>query len=483
MTITRQSQPSNDKPARVDVFEAQGINPYPHSYERSCALIDVHQDYGYADGDGEETTLRLMGRVVGIRAVGRNVYVRLEDRDSSLQFFLSVNHMSHYEIVQFTQLVERGDWVGFLVDRLYRTTDMDLTALVQQWTMLAPVVESLMPDTTAAVAAHADSAVRLAGDRQARRRFIMYSKTLRMLRRTLEDDYGYLEVKTPPSIPAVQTGRVGQTFWNRSTGSRQNGFCPNRDAQAYLADRLIGGLDAVYDIVTVPSNAMGETNTMEDRSPSDADHILQCALAPADINDMMSLVERLVTDVADVVRDVAVATPATDRGAPFESMALQLGLHWRRRSLIALVQVETGYDFTTVESVQQAVEIAGAVSVYARDCDTVGAVAVRIAEQLVYPQLREPTFLVDYPYTEFPQAKPDRHLLALAEMARLFVNGADFGMVYTVENDPRHPGLGRVTPVSARTPGLLPASEMSYGLPPAGMLCIHIDHLLALLGG
>ncbi|MBK8024614.1 MAG: hypothetical protein IPK19_25110 [Chloroflexi bacterium] len=361
-----------------------------------------------------------------------------------------MNVLADYEIGTFSQLVQSLDWVGFHVNRLYQTTEGELTAMVQHWTMLAPVGE--MPGDDASMPpARSWHGLGITG--QSRRRAMAHSKALRVLRRDLEDEYGFLEVKAPLPDLTLQ----GRTVSDMMSGPASS--YPNATVDTYLTDLLVGGLEAVYDVVSL------KTPMSDAGLPALSEQVLHCCLAPAEITDMMSLAERLAGDVADEVRSLVVN--ADDM--PFDFKALQLGLNWRRQSLIGLVQVETGRDFLHMHSLQQAAEVARSVGVDAQHCETIEAVAVYIAEQLVYPQLREPTFLVDFPLTEFPHAKQDRHSTALAEMARLFIGGVCFGIAYTVQNDPR-----RLHELSAE-------AAMTHGLPPAGALCIHIDQLLSLL--
>lgn len=492
---------------RADSLEMEGINPYPHEFERSCSLLDVYLDYNYVGKEGEEADLKLSGRVMDVRAVGKLLYVMLQDIDTELQCFLGLNALSAEELQTFSRSVKRGDWIGFKVNRLYRTSSGDLTAQVSGWMMLAPCLVSLPEKMSSTRRQRQQRAVHLAGNLEARAGFIARSRTTHHIRHFLEEN-GFLEVKTPSfrinrgieEVKQIQDdvdGRLAKSY-------------PHISPKPYLKQLVVGGLDAVYEICD------SYRNERIDWLHYPESQVMECCLAPADISDMMHLTEglfkRLVTEQQrslqltwypreymerlSQLRDERDIDDRTEDSRPSadNTIILDFELPWQRHSVYSLVQGVTGVDFLSLHSVDEAVELANGVGIWIGDehpYSSVGAIALRILDELVIPNIVQPTFMVDHPFYECPWAKRHRHDPRLAESFELIVNGMRFATGCTEQNDPReqadqfarHPEtcMGGEEDIGQMKDGYLDA--LWYGLPPTASLRIDIDRLVMMLVG
>src|ERR1700688_4838483 len=76
--------------AKLDALRAAGVDPYPVRFDRSATAGELHDRYDSLP-DGEETnvTVRVAGRVLLRRQMGKLVFLTLRDGGGSVQLFVS----------------------------------------------------------------------------------------------------------------------------------------------------------------------------------------------------------------------------------------------------------------------------------------------------------------------------------------------------------------------------------------------------------
>lgn len=496
MTISDEKPPIQPQVNRADILEDHRINPYPHEFERSCSLLDVHLDFDYVGKAGTEVNLKLCGRVSKIRSVWKLLFVDVQDRDTELQFFLGLTALREKDLIDFKEFVNQGDWVGFKVNCLCRNTVGKLTAQVAEWYLLAPCLTDVAAEPNSVQQKRRQPDLHLATDLVARKRLIKRSKIVRSLRRLLEDEYDFLEMELPTLQPVGSDGIKTHPFLN--TG-----------AHSYLKRLGISGLDGIYGIHgSHHARQEGWLHTPEAQ-------VLECFWSPADLKDMLRLTERMIMGIvreqcrtsrltwqshtqmrwlAELYNDIAADDALADTTlATNDTVVIDFDSPWQYQSVFGLVQGVTGVDFLALTSLEDAVEIARSVGVEIGENHTyssVEAVALHILDELVIPTLIQPTFVVDYPFAECPWAKRHRHDPRLAENAELIINGIRFAVAYTEQNDPREYVHHIAESLKADEHGQSAGTAaddyhqtLEYGLPPTGGLCIDIDRLAMLITG
>ena len=456
--LTRQPSPEETTFSRIELLEAQDITPYPASFERSCCLIDVQQDFSHvAPGqDGEDVDLLLCGRVVRISVAEDVVWIDVEDRETALQFALEKSELGQRGLQDAITNVRRGDYVGFNVYRVGRTPSGELTAFAYHWIMLAPC---LLPSAHAAITDLQPSA-----SRTARRRLALRSKIVRITRRYLEDQRDFLEVTATAALTSA-------------CRSAEYGI---HSAEAIHLQKLVGaGLEAVYTLTTAATAGSSE--------PTET---LHACMAPADHTDMMQLAERLIRTLAIEIqgrtalpcyRNAPDYAPMSDDEAP----TIDLKTPWQRRSVYELAEEVTGIAFHRLTSPDDALEaalISGVTFDPAALPLTVGSLALAILEQRAAPTLMQPTFVIDYPGDAHTFSRRHRYDPQLEQFARLYIHGLEFATVYTVLTDPRE-AEAQLAGHAARSEARTYLTALRYGLPPSGGLTLSVDRLSLLLGG
>ena len=90
---------------KVEKLRALGVNPYGGRFEVSTSPSELKADFA------EEKQVRLLGRITGLRDMGKTQFFTLSDVCGSIQCMLTKKAVSEKEWSVW-KLLERGDWLG-----------------------------------------------------------------------------------------------------------------------------------------------------------------------------------------------------------------------------------------------------------------------------------------------------------------------------------------------------------------------------------
>jgi lysyl-tRNA synthetase class 2 len=150
---------------------------------------------------------------------------------------------------------------------------------------------------------------------------------------------------------------------------------------------------------------------------------------------------------------------------------------WRRSTLREAIREKTGIDITT------AGELPGE-GTWAKRVDA-------LLSKQVEPDLKQPTFILDYPKELSPFAKDHRSEEGLVERFECFAAGMEFANAFTELNDPdeqRARFEQQRADEAAGDDETQPYDEdyiaaLEHGMPPTGGIGIGIDRLTMILSG
>ena len=123
-----------------------GIDPYPHSYDRthtSRQAVDLlEQAEAEHDGEGEARaeTVSVGGRIVRYRGMGRATFADIQDGEGKVQLLFRRNNLS--ESYAMLKELDIGDWIG-ATGPVFRTRTGEATVEVEDWTVLSKAVRGL----------------------------------------------------------------------------------------------------------------------------------------------------------------------------------------------------------------------------------------------------------------------------------------------------------------------------------------------------
>jgi len=453
----------------------RGINPYPNSYRRTHTAQEA-KDLFEKGQISDDSLVSLAGRVVAQRGMGKATFMDLRDGSGRIQIYFRKDELSDdkYELVRDLDI---GDFVG-VEGYLFATKTGEVTVKVSDLAMLAKSLEPLPEKWHGLVDVEKRYRQRyldLISNESARETFLMRSKIIVAIRRFM-DSRGFIEVETPV-LQHVAGGARAHPFTTHHNALDQN-LHLRIATELYLKRLIVGGFDKVYEIGRIFRNEGISTKHNPEFT------MLESYEAYADYNDVMDLVERMVSQVALEV----LGTTTINYG----EHTIDLAPPWRRITLREAVLGACGIDFEEClksgdEGLRCAIEATG----MRLDENLSPAYLVdKLVSTYVEPEITQPTFLIDYPVETTPLAKTKPDNENVVERFEAFVAGMEIANAFTELNDP----LEQAKRFDIQEEWRLQFGDeeaeryqedfitaMRHGMPPTGGLGVGIDRLIMLL--
>jgi lysyl-tRNA synthetase class 2 len=434
-----------DRRKKLERLRASGVDPYSrgfkptHSTARARSLL----------GDAERTEeVALAGRLMVKRLMGGSAFADLQDQAGRIQLFASRDILGERDFELFADL-DPGDLIG-VRGPIFRTRRGEVTLEVHSIQLLTKSLRPL-PEKWHGLKdveiRYRQRYVDLIANPEVREVFRARTKIIAALR-SLLDGRGFLEVETPV-LQEVPGGGHARPFVTHHESLNRDLYL-RIALELHLKRLLVGGFERVYEIGRVFRN--------EGLSPRHNPEftMLECYEAYADYNDVMRLVEDMVVT----------STAAADRDSKitYQGEEVNLAPPFRRERMADLVLEHTGKE-------------------------AAGKELNDLFEEHVEPNLREPTFVTDYPIEISPLARRRDDDPRFVERFELIILGREYANAFTELTDPIDQRQRFEAQAAQRAAGDVEAHPMDedflraveYGLPPCGGLGVGIDRLIMLL--
>ena len=445
----------DDRRAKLERLREQGIDPFPHEFGGVGPIAEIHRAHdGLEAGEETDASYRIAGRLTARRGHGGAAFLDLVDRSGKLQVHAKRDVLGEESFETLTSL-DLGDLIG--VDgTAFKSRRGELSLRATGWTLLAKSLRA-PPEKFHGLedveTRYRHRELDLIANEEVRELFILRSRVVRALRRWL-DERGFLEVETPVLQP-LYGGALARPFVTHHNALDRDLYLRIAD-ELYLKRLIVGGLERVYEI----GKDFRNEGVSFKHNPEFT--MLEWYEAYADYTDIAARLEELIAYVAG---EVGYDGPI-DFSAP-----------WRRLTLREAIRDRTGLD------------IAGG-----SELPGEGTWAKRVDDLLskhVEPELKNPTFILDYPKELSPFAKDHRSEPGLVERFECFAGGMEFANAFTELNDPdeqRARFEQQRTDQAAGDEETQPYDEdyvraLEQGMPPTGGIGIGIDRLVMILSG
>ena len=481
-----------DRLEKVEALRERGVEPFgyaydpTHSAEEALARFRRWEEGEREEGaDGPAERVRVAGRVVAKRVVGKITFVHLADRSGRIQLFLRVNDLGA-EAYGLLDLVDLSDWVG-AEGTLFRTKAGEVSLRASSVELLSKAVrplplgkEEVDPETgerrvysgfSDVEARYRQRYADLAVHPEVREVFVLRSRVVSALRRFL-DERGFIEVETPVLQP-LYGGALARPFVTHHNALDTRLYLRIAD-ELYLKRLIVGGMERVYEI------GKDFRNEGLSRFHNPEFTMLEFYVAYLDYEGVMRLTEEMLAYVVREVRGgstVRWGEHEIDFAAPF-----------RRYTMYEAIRELGGVDVpgSSDEELRARVRRLGVAE--AGELGR-GKLIDELFGALVEPKLVQPTFITDYPREMSPLAKPKRGTPELTERFELIVAGKELCNAYSELNDPidqreRFEAQNRLK--LAGDEETQPIDEdfiraLEYGMPPTGGFGMGVDRLAMIL--
>ncbi|GIW12725.1 MAG: lysine--tRNA ligase [Tepidiforma sp.] len=462
--------------AKLEELRRLGIDPYPPRWERthtSAEVISLVESLPPEQSEATGTVVRVAGRVMARRDMGKATFIDILDGAGRLQVLLRANSTERYDLLR---LVDLGDFIG-ITGTPIRTRTGQPTVQAASWTMLAKSLHA--PPEKYHGLSDPDLRQRrryldLMSNEETRRVFAIRSRTVAAIRRFL-DDRGFLEVETP--ILQVSEGGAAARPFVTHFNALDEPRVLRISLELHLKRLLVGGFERVYEI---GRNFRNEGMSFK-HNPEFT--MLESYEAYADYNDVAEMTEQMISTVARQVLGTTVIH--------FRGHEIDLAPPWRRLTFIEALRDFGGPDLEQVTDADALREDLRSRGLPVTEQMGYGKLADEAMSHYVEPNLIRPTFLMDYPVELSPLAKRKPGNPRLVERFECFIAGFECGNAYTELNDPLDQRQRFEQQLALKAAGdeeveLVDEDflfALEHGMPPTGGFGMGIDRLVMLLTG
>ncbi len=456
---------------KLEELCAEGRNPFAANCEQAQTSAGAIALYREGVADEEQPRVKVAGRLVVFRVMGKASFIKLQDRDGQIQCYVTRDELPEGEYnTYFKKKLDLGDIVG-VEGRLFKTKTGEITVRAERYTLVAKSLRPL-PEKWAGLKdddkIYRQRYLDLIMNEESRRRFKQRAGVIRAMREYLWAR-DFTEVETPV-LQGVAGGAAARPFITHFNALDCD-FYMRIALELYLKRMLVGGEDRVFEIGRVFRNE----GLSRRHNPEFT--MLELYQAYSDFRGMMELTQGLIQHVAEKV----IGTLQIERP---DGTVIELGGEWREARYKDLILsdrrpglVSHDRDSKLEKARALGIEVDGGLEDYEITND--------VFEKIIEPTLIQPTFVTHIPRELCPLAKITQDDETTIDVFELCINGQEIAPAYSEQNDPiiqRRMFAEQVgEEVQNMDNDFLTALE--HGMPPAGGMGLGIDRLIILLTG
>ena len=461
---------SDERKKKYDEMMEKGMK-IPYSFEVSTTIDAITSKFSSLDKGAEtDQVVSIAGMINALRVHGKLTFMDIRDITGKIQINFRVNELGENGYGR-AQLFDPGDFIG-VKGRIMKTHKGELSVLAQEYVLLA---KCLMPlpgprDELTVEKRYRQRYLDLKLYPETKQRLAVRSRIITTMR-TFLDSKGFTEVETPVLQP-VYGGAAAEPFISHCNALDMDMYL-SISPELYLKRFIIGGMEKVY---TICKNFRNEDIDVM-HNPEFT--MMECYKAYTDYNGMMELTEQMLAKIA---KEAAGKTKVN-----YQRKEIDFSPPWTRMTMEESVEKIAGIEVP--EDEQNLEKIAEKHKLEVKHKLTKPNIINALFEELVQPQLVQPTFIKDYPVDISPLTREHRNKKGWVERFEGFIYGMEVANAYSELNDPFEQRDRFLQQVEERKKGDEEAHPMDedfvaalmYGFPPTGGLGIGVDRIIMVL--
>jgi len=450
---------------------------FPNDFRRENSAAKIDEVYGEKTREELDATpveVRIAGRIMLKRIMGKASFATLQDHSGRMQIFVT-NDKSGEAVHAAFKHWDIGDIIG-VVGTLFRTKTNELTVAAAELRLLTKSLRPL-PEKFHGLAdveqKYRSRYLDLIMNEQTRFTFVARSRMIQSIRNYM-NAHGFLEVETPMMhpIPGGAAARPFMTHHNALDMDIYLRIAP----ELYLKRLVVGGFEKVFEV-----NRNFRNEGLSPRHNPEFT-MMEFYEAYADYNMLMDFSEGLLRHSA---RE-ALAAEVFE----YQGRALDLSKPFARLTMVqAIHRAHPGYTLAQLADGDWLRQKLGDLGVEVKPGVGTGTLQLQLFEESTEAELWDPTFIVDYPAEVSPLARRSDANPEVTERFELFIVGREIANGFSELNDAEDQAARFLEQARAKEAGDEEAMyydadfirALEYGLPPTGGCGIGIDRLVMLL--
>ena len=450
-------------------------NSFPTRFNESVKVADVIKEHSEID-NGEHTgvNVSIRGRILNARSFGKLLFYDLLDQSGKIQLLINSGEIDELYLKLFENF-DIGDIIA-VNGEIIKTKKGELSIKVNETTILSKSLRTL-PEKWHGLK---DKETRfrqryldLIVNPESKKILQTRSNVVRLLREYLHANE-FIEVETP-ILQSKAGGAIAKPFLTHHNALNLDMYL-RIAPELYLKRLVIGGFEKVFEIGKIFRNeGIDQTHQPEFT-------MLESYQAYADMNIVMDMVEDMCNYVFDNLE--------IDKELEFNDEKASFSGPWKRVSMYDLVSERFGikidfnskFEDLSSKLTDQNIDF---------EAKTVGLLVFELFENFIEKEIKDPTFVIDYPVEVSPFAREKIDQQGVTDRFELFAFGSELANGFSELIDPEDQSLRLKEQAIKKSAGDEEAhvededyvEALQYGLPPTGGLGFGIDRFIMMLVG
>ena len=465
-----------ERRSKLNALREQG-NAFPNDFRRNAIADELHRTFHAHDNDAlteEKIEVSVAGRMMRKNVMGKASFIALQDRSGRIQVRVERDRLPE-GIYQAFKKWDVGDIVG-ATGHLMRTNKGELTVLADEIRLLTKSLRPL-PEKWAGLSdqetRYRQRYVDLIIIESSRAVFQKRSEIITYMRGFLES-LDFLEVETP-MMQVTPGGAIARPFTTHHNALDMPLYL--RIAPELNLKRLIvGGFDRVYEI----NRNFRNEGVSAQHNPEFT--MLEAYRAYAEYDAWMDTTEAMFHGMAEAVSGSTIVD--------YQGESFDFGKKFTRMTVEAAIEkYNPDFDMSKVRDRDYLAAYCERIGVHVKDIYGPGKLQTGIFDETGEANLRQPTFITQYPAEVSPLARKNDEDPFVTDRFELFIAGREIANGFSELNDAEDQAERFRAQVENAAAGDDEAMSydhdyiraLEYGMPPTTGIGIGVDRLVMLL--
>ncbi len=464
--------------AKLDHLRSQGP-AYPNDFIKENTFGSIRSVYDSQSAEQIEAAnslVKVAGRIMLKRVMGKASFATVRDGTGSLQFFISKAEVGDEVYDVFKKIIDIGDIVG-AEGTLFRTKNGELSVRVKVLRLLTKNIRPL-PDKFHGLSdqeiRYRQRYVDLIVNEQTRETFKIRSKAIAATREFMNKNE-FMEVETPMlhPIPGGATAKPFVTHHNALDMDMYLRVAP----ELYLKRLIVGGFERVFEL-----NRSFRNEGVDIRHNPEFT-MMEFYAAYKNYYWLMDYTEELLRYVAKETigkTEIVYQGNTINLGKKFDRFTAPQAILKYCPQYTADQLEDASFIYSELERLGEPQQKKGL---------SVGELQMALFDATTEAKLINPTYIVDYPVEISPLARASDNRPGITERFELFMAGRETANGFSELNDPQDQAARFQAQAKLKAEGDDEAMyydadyvrALEYGLPPTGGCGVGLDRFVMLL--
>ena len=447
-------------------------NPYPEKFEITHRL---HEAINLPD---ETKEVRVAGRIVFMRKMGKLSFLRIRDLEGSLQVSIKIDLVGEEKYSFFKSMIDVGDFIG-VVGEMFTTQTGEKTLRADDFTFLGKALKPLpekFHGLTDIEDKYRERYVDLISNEESRKVFLGRSKLYSFIHKYLGEN-DFLQVETPIMQTAV-CGAAARPFYTHHNALDMD-LNLRIAPETYLKQCIAAGYHRVYEVAKCFRNEGMDTEHLQEFTQ------VEWYASYWNFEDNLKFYQ-------DFIRNLLIELVGTTT-ITYQGNTLDFGKDFTRINYVEKLREILGFDFLEINEptiLKEKIVNTGLFSMNdLEEYHSLSQIIDFVYKKTIRAGIMEPTVIYNYPALLIPLARRNDKDNRIIDVFQVVAGGTELCKAYSELVDPFVQRKTFEDQLIAKEQGDDETMEidegfmgaMEQGMPPISGLGFGIDRLLMLI--